>query len=151
MALTDKKRRFADALKSGASNRDAAIAAGYSEKTAAQAGSRLAKDPDVLAHIGRKESVVEAQQQAKAEGKPTSLDAISRAYDDPKDFLRAVMNYAGEDMKLRVDAAKVLMPYEHAKPGEMGKKEQKAEAAKDAGKGRFSQSAPPRLAVDNTR
>lgn|SRR5690606_7123688 len=151
MALTDKKRRFADALKSGASNRDAAIAAGYSEKTAAQAGSRLAKDPDVLAHIGRKEAVVEAQQQAKAEGKSTSLDAISRAYDDPKDFLRAVMNYAGEDMKLRVDAAKALMPYEHAKPGEMGKKEQKAEAAKDAGKGRFSQSAPPRLAVDNTR
>lgn len=129
MALTDKKRRFADALKSGASNRDAAIAAGYSEKTAAQSGSRLAKDPDVLAHIGRKEAVVEAQQQAKAEGKPTSLDAISRAYDDPKDFLRAVMNYAGEDMKLRVDAAKVLMPYEHAKPGEVGKKTERQERA----------------------
>lgn len=130
MALTDKKRRFAEALKSGASNRDAAVAAGYSEKTAAQAGSRLAKDPDVLAHIGRKESVVEAQQQAKAEGKPTSLDAISRTYDDPKDFLRAVMNYAGEDMKLRVDAAKVLMPYEHAKPGEKGKKEERNDRAK---------------------
>lgn len=130
MALTDKKRRFAEALKSGASNRDAAVAAGYSEKTAAQAGSRLAKDPDVLAHIGRKESVVEAQQQAKAEGKPASLDAISRAYDDPKDFLLAVMNYAGEDMKLRVDAAKVLMPYEHAKPGEKGKKEERNDRAK---------------------
>src|SRR5690625_6734423 len=81
MALTDKKRRFAEALRSGASNRDAAIAAGYSEKTASQSGSRLAKDPDVLAHIGRKEAVVEAQQQAKAEGRPTSLDAISRTYD----------------------------------------------------------------------
>lgn len=147
MALTDKKRRFADALKSGASNRGAAVAAGYSEKTAAQAGSRLAKDPDVLAHIGRKEAVMEAQQQAKAEGKPTSLDAISRAYDDPKDFLRAVMNYAGEDMKLRVDAAKVLMPYEHAKPGELGKKEQKDDAAKAAGKGRFAAAPTPLRSV----
>src|SRR5690625_2308103 len=125
MALTDKKRRFAEALRSGASNRDAAIAAGYSEKTASQSGSRLAKDPDVLAHIGRKEAVVEAQQQAKAEGRPTSLDAISRTYDDPKDFLRAVMNYAGEDMKLRVGAAKVLRPYGHARPGRRGTETQR--------------------------
>lgn len=54
MALTDKKRRFVDALLSGATNREAAIAAGYSEKTASQAGSKLAKDPDVLAEVGRR-------------------------------------------------------------------------------------------------
>ena len=51
MALTDKKRRFADALMSGASNRDAAIQAGYSEKTASQAGSKLAKAREAGARI----------------------------------------------------------------------------------------------------
>lgn len=129
MALTDKKRRFADALMSGASNRDAAIAAGYSEKTAAQAGSRLAKDPDVLAHIARKEVVAEAKEQAKEEGKPFNLESLSRMYSDPKDFLKAVMNDGGEDVKLRVDAAKALMPYVHAKPGEKGKKAERQERA----------------------
>lgn len=48
MALTPKKRRFIDAIRGGASNRDAAIAAGCPEKSASSAGSRLAKDPDVV-------------------------------------------------------------------------------------------------------
>lgn len=137
MALTDKKRRFAEALKSGASNRDAAVAAGYSEKTAAQAGSRLAKDPDVLAHIGRKEAIVEAKQQAKEEGKPFDIGSLSKMYSDPADFLKAVMNDISEDVKLRVDAAKSLMPYTHAKPGEKGKKTERQERAEKVA-GKFS-------------
>lgn len=130
MALTDKKRRFAEALKSGASNRDAAVAAGYSEKTAAQAGSRLAKDKDVLAHIGRKEALLEAKQQAKEAGQTFDIGSLSKMYADPADFLKAVMNDVSEDVKLRVDAAKVLMPYTHAKPGEKGKKEERNDRAK---------------------
>lgn len=129
MALTDKKRRFADALKSGATQKDAAIQAGYSAKTAAQAGSRLAKDPDVLAHIGRKEAIIEAKQQAKADGKTFDIGSLSKMYADPADFLKAVMNDVSEDVKLRVDAAKVLMQYTHAKPGEKGKKQERQEAA----------------------
>ena len=53
--------------------------------------------------------------------------------------------------RLRVEAAKTLMPYVHGKVAEQGKKGQKADAAKKAATGRFSQGAPPRLAVDNTR
>jgi phage terminase small subunit len=53
VALNQKKKAFADAKRAGKSNRDAAIAAGLSEKTAAQAGSRLAKDPDVIAYLAR--------------------------------------------------------------------------------------------------
>ena len=44
----------------------------------------------------------------------------------------------------RVDAAKALMPYIHARKGEAGKKEQRNEAAKGVA-GRFSTAAPPRL------
>lgn len=137
MALTDKKRRFADALMSGATQKDAAIQAGYSAKTAAQAGSRLAKDADVLAHIERRGVVAEAKEQAKEEGKSLNIDSLSKLYSDPMDFLRAVMNDGGEDVKLRVDAARVLMPYVHAKPGEKGKKQERQEAAEKVA-GRFS-------------
>ncbi|MBD1590397.1 terminase small subunit, partial [Pseudomonas typographi] len=51
MALTPKKRAFIKAVREGASNKDAAIAAGCPEKSASAAGSRLAKDPDVVAEL----------------------------------------------------------------------------------------------------
>ncbi|MFY3832618.1 terminase small subunit [Achromobacter xylosoxidans] len=53
MALTDKKRRFVDALLSGLSGTKAAIHAGYSENGAAQAAARLMRDKHVLAALGR--------------------------------------------------------------------------------------------------
>src|SRR5690606_21607763 len=114
----------------GASQTEAAISAGYSEKGATQAGSRLAKDPDVLAEIARKDHVEQAKAQAKDQGKQINLPDLSKMYSDPQDFLKALMNDAGEDMKLRVDAAKALMPFVHQRKGEGGKKEAKQEAAK---------------------
>lgn len=54
------------------------------------------------------------------------------------------MNDSGSDAKLRVDAAKALMPYKHQKLGEGGKKEQKDAAAKKVGS-RFAPAAPPKL------
>ncbi|WP_321940026.1 hypothetical protein [Paraburkholderia sp. J8-2] len=53
MAFSNTKKMFADAKMRGATNKEAAVAAGLSEKTAAQSGSRLAKDKDVLAYIER--------------------------------------------------------------------------------------------------
>lgn len=70
--------------------------------------------------------------------------ALAATYDDPAKFLRAVMNDSGSEAKLRVDAAKALMPFVHQKLGEGGKKEQKqAEANKVAS--RFATAAPPKL------
>lgn len=152
MALTDKKRRFADALQSGTSKRDAAIAAGYSEKTASQAGSKLAKDPDVIAAIARKTRVKNATPaEVKAAGKvnspaeagPPEDGLVFAEFDDPRDFLVAVMNEQAAEPRLRVDAAKALMPYIHGKVADQGKKEAVADAAKQAGKGRYAQGKPP--------
>ncbi|KAB0489650.1 terminase small subunit [Pseudomonas vancouverensis] len=152
MALTDKKRRFADALQSGASKKDAAIAAGYSEKTAPQAGSRLAKDPDVIAAISRKTRAKNATPaEVKAAGKVNSPRDVETPesgldlaeFDDPRDFLKAVMNQQEVEPRLRVDAAKALMPYIHGKVADQGKKEAVADAAKQAGKGRYAQGKPP--------
>lgn len=57
-------------------------------------------------------------------------------FDDPKDFLKHVMNtHMLIDPKLAVDSAKALLPYYHAKKGEMGKKEQREEQAQTAREG----------------
>jgi phage terminase small subunit len=63
---------------------------------------------------------------------------------DPKAFLTALMNDPGSEMKLRVNAAKALMPFVHQKLGEGGKKEQRQDAAKKVA-GRFAAAAPPKL------
>lgn len=55
------------------------------------------------------------------------------------------MNNESEDPKLRVYAAKTMMPYIHSKMGEQGKKENKKEKANEVTQGRFAPSSPPRL------
>lgn len=62
---------------------------------------------------------------------------------DPIEFLEAVMLNPGLDAKLRIDAAKALLPFKHVRKGEAGKKETRQEAAKKAGSGKFASSAPP--------
>ncbi|ROL64599.1 terminase small subunit [Pseudomonas vranovensis] len=179
MALTPKKRAFIAALRGGASNRDAAIAAGCPEKSASAAGSRLAKDPDVVAEMNKLRALglmpgdVKADvkgdvkggsvgpardspsappeadaQSVEGEWEPAGFD-LSRAlsHKDPKDFLLAVMNDMGTEAKLRVDAAKALMPFVHPRKGESGKKEQAKEKAADAASGKFGARRGPLRSV----
>ena len=61
---------------------------------------------------------------------------------DPVEFLERVMSDPMADAKLRVDAAKALLPYKHAKKGEVGKKEEAAERAKSAAS-KFKPATPP--------
>jgi len=145
MAFTDKKRKFVAALQSGLSGAKAAVAAGYSEKGAPQAASRLMKDPDVAAALERKALVEQAKAEAKAAGREVNLPDLGKMFSDPKEFLKALMNDPSEDMKLRVDAAKCLMPFEHERKGEVGKKSAKEQAAAKAATGRFSVPAPPAM------
>ncbi|HEF4773675.1 terminase small subunit [Burkholderia multivorans] len=153
MALTAKKRKFADAVLAGKSNKDAAIAAGYSPATASAAGSRLVKDKDVALYLAanrvQKESSAAARaQQAAPPQKPAGFDLGAMTnFTDPKAFLIAAMNDARTEPKLRIDAAKALMPFVHKRLGEGGKKEQRDEAAKKAAS-RFAQAAPPRLVAN---
>lgn len=138
MALTAKKKAFAQAKHDGADNKEAAIFAGYSPETASQAGSRLAKDPDVVAHIERLKINTEVKTDVKPDPKPiiTKKDietAGSRA--DPLKFLEEIWTDPVEDMKLRMDAAKAALPYFHGKVAEKGKKESQADDAKAAATG----------------
>lgn len=144
MALTDKKRRFVQALQSGLSGAKAAIHAGYSEKGAAVAASRLMKDKDVQEALGRVNQVNKLKEEAAAAGKPVSLPDLGELYSDPLDFLKAVANDPEQDMKLRVDAAKAWVPYVHGKIADQGKKDAKKKAAGEAvAGGRFGAPQPP--------
>lgn len=144
MAITQKKKLFAQAKREGKSNTDAAIFAGYSADTAPQAGSRLAKDKDVIGEIGRKEKIEVAKEIAKETGVRLDIPDLGVMYKDPKDFLMAVMNDPESDIKTRSEAAKALMPFIHQKKGESGKKEVDAENAKKIAS-RFSAVAAPKL------
>ncbi len=153
MALTAKKRKFADAVLAGKSNKDAAIAAGYSPATASAAGSRLVKDKDVALYLAASRMQAESKSAERAQQSPPltkpagfDLDAMTN-FTDPKAFLLAAMNDSRTEPKLRIDAAKALMPFVHKRLGEGGKKEQRDEAAKKVAS-RFAPSAPPRLVAN---
>ncbi|QMV54084.1 terminase small subunit [Ewingella americana] len=159
--LTTQKRKFAIALVSGMSKKDAAIKAGYSEKSARSKGSQLAKDPEVIAFINRKKKEKIEVDDAPNFGKKVNTPAVTPSteppeknisgigeYDDPLDFLKFVMNDRAEDIDTRKDAAKAMLPYVHSKKGESGKKDAK-QAAAQAVASKFAGMAPPQLVVNN--
>jgi phage terminase small subunit len=153
MALTGKKRAFADAVLAGFSNKEAAIRAGYSPATAAQAGARLVKDKDVAPYLAanKKDASAPAAPATAPPPAPRATFDINAAlmHSDPRAFLLAAMNDKDLEAKLRIDAAKALMPFTHAKLGEGGKKDQQQDAAKKAGAGKYGSAEPPKLAAAN--
>lgn len=145
MALTGKKRAFADAVLAGLSNKEAAIRAGFSEKTASAAGSRIVKDLDVKAYLDQRRQptpIAGAEAQPPAAPGDEAIDIPPTA--DPVEFLTKVMNEPAADLRLRIDAAKAMLPFKHKKLGEGGKKDQANDAAKGAA-GRFGAARPPPL------
>lgn len=163
--LTTQKRKFALALMAGASKAGAAKKAGYSDKSARSKGSQLAKDPEVIAFIARKKKERNEVDDVPGFGKkiPAPADLPARdvrdgspsltggrpaSYDDPLEYLKAVMNGVEEDDMGRRDAAKAMLPYIHTKKGEGGKKDAKNEAAKKAAN-KFAVQQPPKLVVNN--
>ncbi len=138
MALTGKKRAFADAVLAGLSNKEAAIHAGFSEKTASAAGSRNVKDPDVKAYLEqRRQAAPAAGQKAAPPPSPDDVAIEIPPTADPVEFLTNVMNEPAADLRLRIDAAKAMLPFKHKKLGEGGKKDEKNDAAKKTAGGRF--------------
>lgn len=145
MSLTPKQAAFVKAYLADSSNgKKAAIKAGYSKAGAEVAASRLLRHPKVAEAIKKAKSAPPPADQEPA--RPAFDLASALAHQDPKAFLLAAMNDIELDPKQRIDAAKALMPFMHARLGEGGKKEQKQEAASKVAS-KFSTAAPPRLAA----
>ncbi|MDR5777543.1 MULTISPECIES: terminase small subunit [unclassified Caballeronia] len=149
MSLTNKQRLFVEAYLVDGKGKNAAVAAGYSQRTASIEANRLLKNPRVLAEIERRKKLLDRP--AKVDANLASVAAaagfdISKAVAtrDALEFLIAVFNDPMTEPKLRVDSAKAVVPYQHAKKGEGGKKELRDEAAKKVAS-KFAPAAPPKL------
>lgn len=157
MALTGKKQKFADAVLAGFSNREAAIRAGYAEASAGPAGSRLVKDADVVAYLQKKRVGVASERPKaaskpcapKAAEKPASAPPLVNGESDPLEFLRGVMAGTIDANITQVKAATAMLPYSHKRLGETSKKEEKEQAATEAGKGKYAPRTGPRGAVQH--
>ena len=129
MALTLKKRLYADAIMDGETKAEAAMTAGYSKATASQAGSRLFKDKDVVQYIEAK--TLERQQVE------VGTVQVKKNVVDPKERLLELLN--DPDPKISLSAASTLMPYMYARIAPAGKKVgEKEHAIKAAKTGRFA-------------
>ncbi|HHP8264271.1 terminase small subunit [Acinetobacter baumannii] len=152
MALTEKMEKFALAIVDGKTNKEAAISAGYAKKTASAAGARLAKDPEIIVYIemlkAQKEGRSLTSDSPKVKPKDTPensgedenpIEEFQFEGDDPLDFLIKVMNFNGNKLPLRMQAAIAALPYKHGKVAEKGKKQTKAETAREGSKsGKFA-------------
>lgn len=141
--LTKNQRQFVTNKSAGVPNLEAAEAAGYSVRSADVTAGKLMMRPDIQAAI----------KAAASEGITTNNDPMPhKHYADPMHFLEDGMNQAKMPLAMRVDTARQLLPYKHARMGEVGKKASAKERAHFAiaAKSRFSpQSAPIMLrAID---
>ena len=81
-------------------------------------------------------------QHAEVKGKPEEPKAPT-VIRTAREYLHFVVNDPESDPKLRLDAAKRLIEFEESKPGAMGKKEERKEAAKRVSGGKFGAAAVP--------
>ena len=122
---------FANAILAGSNQRQAAIAAGFDEKYAAQNGRRLMARKDVLAYLvshgydkknyGKVTKVIEdvipIEKPKQTQSKPLEIhsDLIGQTFDDPKEMILAAMNNPKFSSEQRLRYAVQLLPYYHSK------------------------------------
>lgn len=94
MSLNKKLTRFVEAYLVEPNGTKAAIAAGYSAKTAAQAGSRLLKHVDVAAELARRRKTIEVKSGVTAEMVVAELAKLGFA--DIRQVVEWRMRDAGE-------------------------------------------------------
>lgn len=133
---TDEK--FVAAIVRGLNQTEAAVAAGLSEKSAQAAGARLRKKKSVVAALaaigfstpGAPITIPTSKTQ---EPEPEEVADIGLPQtEDSLEFLEAVVANPNIPLGRRLEAAKTLLPFQHAKIGEKGKKATKAEGAANA-------------------
>jgi len=141
--LSESQQKFVEATLRGAGPKAAAIAAGLSEKTAASAGSRMRRHPTIVAALEAvgfatpgapltvKAPAPRANQPEEKEPEEVADIGLPQT-EDSLEFLEAVVANPNIPLGRRLEAAKTLLPFQHAKIGEKGKKATKAEGAANA-------------------
>lgn len=153
--LTEMQRGYVDNRAHGVKQKESAIAAGYSAASADQQAYALEQRDDI------KRAIAARKRELKKGGadlpKDETEDGLPKQhYDDAKEMLIDLMNCKRLPHSLRGDYAKALLPYQHARIGETGKKEtakgaaQKiasGETGKSGQKPKFATKQPPQLRI----
>jgi terminase small subunit-like protein len=126
--MTPKQRKFAAAIAAGKSGAAAAREAGCSARTARSYGSKLRKDPRIVAEVDRIR---------RGEALPLHEQGIALT---PLEFLLSVMCSPTEDTRTRIRAAIAAAPYVNQRGG---KKDAASRNASEVARGRFSPGAGP--------
>jgi phage terminase small subunit len=152
--LNETQELFFKATLRGEKPEQAAVSAGL--KSPKAAGFRMRKHPAIVAALaavgistsGIKPTKPGSTESASEEDAAAELATIEiPETEDPKVFLTALMNCPKAGVKARLEAAKALLPFEHSKIGEKGKKATKAEGAQQAAAegNKFGARAAPAL------
>lgn len=151
--LTNRKKLYATARFRGLDPQEAALEAGVPEKSARTTAYKLEVDPDVQEWLARAAAAAgghlpdtvllpSAPRRPEPEPEPEPLEIEYET--DPLKFMERMMNHPLLEPKIRLDSAKALAQYTTAKPGDKGKKEARADAAKIASEaGKFAIPKPP--------
>ncbi|MEO7066927.1 MAG: hypothetical protein ABI114_08485 [Rhodanobacter sp.] len=127
----------------GVTNRDAATAAGYPMASADVRAAELMRRADIKAAI-------KAATKSGGVTIPEDKHAMPRKhYADALQFMLDRMNHAHLPLAMRFEAAKCLLPYQHARIGEKGKKESANDRARTiTRRPKFApKGAPPSLRI----
>lgn len=147
MSLTPKQMAFVKAYVVDSNGKKAAIKAGYSPASAAVEANRQLKKANVAAEIKRRRALADSAVKAVEIQQTAFVPNLIAAFEikDAEFFLLKTMNDPEVEMKLKVESAKALLPYQKAKIGETGKKQQQKETASKAASRFGVRPQPPAL------
>jgi len=157
--LTEKQQEFVNQRAHGVRPRAAAIAAGFSVNSADVQASQLGVRADIQAAIKAAKKAMRASGVAVPKDQVSEEDsryAMPKAkYDDAMEFLKDAMNHKLLPISVRGDYAKALLPYQHPRIGEAGKKEKAKDRARAVAgdgtsnkkKSRFAPKQAPKLHI----
>ncbi len=143
--IAEKYQRYAQARALGVPAREAAISVGYAAAGAAVAASRLDAREDVRKLVAKyKRNGKSGAQAAEKDDEEPRKSYLKPRYDTPLALLEDLMNNQKAPDSVRIEAAKLALPYRHGKIAEAGKKDREKDAAKKgASEGRFARKRGP--------
>lgn len=143
--LTQNHLRFVQAKASGLKDREAAIHAGYAAKSAASTASRLMGRADIRAAIKQAKGNPDAAivDEVAEAGSDNVKSYLKAKYKSSLELLRDVYNNPKAPVGIRIECAKIALPYEHGRIGEQGKKEAAQKKAEEVATGRFAARRRP--------
>ncbi len=135
MSITDRQEKYCQGVADGLDPLDAMAKAGYKAKNKENSKAvlrRLQSRDDLNDRIAELQAIKRVRQSDEERAKAQPLPPRSQKKLKAMDFLSEQLNDPRNPMKLRVQCAMAILPYEQPKPASVGKKEQTEINAKSA-------------------